>query len=646
MYCKKCGCKNEDMANFCKKCGTPLKNNTLETSPDDPLQQTKKSPDLRKIFAAAGIILIILAVITAAVIAISMDRKEKRYEEHLKAGNKYLEEEDYEKAEVCFNEALDIDPKQADPYIGLTDVYIALEDYEKAEEILICAENTADSVSIQKYSTKIQTVKKLINIKKEENKSLSHFTWIAEPEIEADDIFYTAMGDDGRHSLNELYQQFMSPYAIIQKGDAYGLIDMDGNMKGGMDYKSISGWNGIYLLTRITPQYEDLYQNDWDLYYLDSDLEDEFVPAQGVGCGVGFYAYYYYDGLRLAKSYLSPRSELTAAIPVKQSSGIIGEETIIGFGWPETLPGSYAVYHNQLVSEFIYDECGASSEGLLAVCKDGKWGYVDEDGKTVIPLEYDPTWEQALPLCSDSSPSAEKSYCYAASDGYVTLCKDGEWELRDLNGEIVIAPGIFEKIRPVYEDRCWVKKDGKWGVIELSYNFETVNPEDDESDDDHPEDILMDRSAFQDAVDSEQVLEYLVDDFDGDGTNEAFGITGILETPAHFATDVKIYFVSSDNQISLLEEDTYGSMNGLYEETPYKFLAWEQHAGGSGKTSYIYGVRDGNAYEFQISGQYRMFDQEGDKFVGYTIDDSQGFNDYIASYFKFDKNTKEFVVTD
>lgn len=41
-----------------------------------------------------------------------------------------------------------------------------------------------------------------------------------------------------------------------------------------------------------------------------------------------------------------------------------------------------------------------------------------------------------------------------------------------------------------------------------------------------------------------------------------------------------------------------------------------------------------------------MFDQEGDKFVGYTIDDSQGFNDYIASYFKFDKNTKEFVVTD
>lgn len=40
-----------------------------------------------------------------------------------------------------------------------------------------------------------------------------------------------------------------------------------------------------------------------------------------------------------------------------------------------------AIWHNEeLVTDFVYDECGSSSCGLLDVCKDGKWGYIDDFG--------------------------------------------------------------------------------------------------------------------------------------------------------------------------------------------------------------------------------------------------------------------------
>ena len=51
-------------------------------------------------------------------------------------GNKYLTESDYEQAIVAFNKVIELDPKQADAYIGLTQVYVETSDFEKAVQIL------------------------------------------------------------------------------------------------------------------------------------------------------------------------------------------------------------------------------------------------------------------------------------------------------------------------------------------------------------------------------------------------------------------------------------------------------------------------------------------------------------------------------
>ena len=119
------------------------------------------------------------------------------------------------------------------------------------------------------------------------------------------------------------------------------------------------------------------------------------------------------------------------------------------------------------MTDFIYEECGSESDGLLAVMQDGKWGYVNTEGEVVIPIEYDGSWKGLSFNDPATGELKEMDYCYAFSGGYVPVCKDGEWELKDTEGNTVILAGTFEEIRPVQDGRCWVKKDGKWGVIEL-----------------------------------------------------------------------------------------------------------------------------------------------------------------------------------
>ena len=65
------------------------------------------------------------------------------------------------------------------------------------------------------------------------------------------------------------------------------------------------------------------------------------------------------------------------------------------------------------MTDFIYEECGSESDGLLAVMQDGKWGYVNTEGEVVIPIEYDGSWK-GLPFNDPATGELkEMDYCYA-----------------------------------------------------------------------------------------------------------------------------------------------------------------------------------------------------------------------------------------
>lgn len=288
------------------------------------------------------------------------------------------------------------------------------------------------------------------------------YDWAVQPTIEAEDIYYLADYPNMQHALNTLSKQADNSRAVIEKDGQLGIIDLNGTMLTEFAYKEMADFGENYMMISTVPQYSEDY-GDWDIYWL---APDGTITADVGNGALDFSLYYYYQGSRQRAG--SGPEEAQEIIPVQESSSYIDYPTS---DFLRELDNSrYALDNNgSLVTDFIYDECGSLSDGLFAVCQDGKWGYVNEQGTVVIPLEYDASWKEypIFNMSTSRSTNNVKDYCYAASDGYVVLCRGDAWELRDTNGNVVIPEGEFEALRPVFDGRCWAKKDGKWGVIEV-----------------------------------------------------------------------------------------------------------------------------------------------------------------------------------
>lgn len=91
-------------------------------------------------------------------------------------------------------------------------------------------------------------------------------------------------------------------------------------------------------------------------------------------------------------------------------------------------------------------------ENLLRVRKDGKWGLINLDGKTVSPCEYD-----------------EIQVLKGVAGDFV-IGKEGKKGIVDSNGKTIIDPQ-YEEILPLGEDYkvgYIVKKEGNYGIINSS----------------------------------------------------------------------------------------------------------------------------------------------------------------------------------
>lgn len=469
MRCNQCGKENKDGARFCAFCGAALTEPIPEKIPETSEKTGKKKK--KKWWILVLLLLLFSAIIIAVLLAVRGKDPKRQYEKYIKDGERYIEELEYAKAETAFLNAIDIEPKKIKPYVQLADVYIVQEKYEDAKDILDKANDVIDKLEEEepekaeeeeKYKEEIQDrlddVEEIIH-------SEEDFDWVVEPTIEADDIYYTRDFDVDRKTLNELNLQIMGEYAVIQKDGNLGLIDMDGKMKGGMDYLEIYSFDGELIL--------------YDADHMFLLRGDEIVETGGTS--------YWYFALYLANGQLEllqlmdyeglvskPCDPIDRVIPLPEYHGDYEIELPMDVMRPK-----YAICNKgELVADFIYDECGTENNGLLAVKQNGKWGYADTSGKIVVPIEYDSSWDNYFLDLSGERAGKFKEYCYAATEGYVPLRKGNAWSLADTSGNIVIPEGVFEAIRPVYDGKCWVKKDGKWGVIALGKEVQEEKTED------------------------------------------------------------------------------------------------------------------------------------------------------------------------
>jgi hypothetical protein len=97
----------------------------------------------------------------------------------------------------------------------------------------------------------------------------------------------------------------------------------------------------------------------------------------------------------------------------------------------------YEVYYQcEVVSRF--------SEGLAAVKKDGKFGYINLEGALIIDLLYD--------------------YAHSFQEGVASVEIGGLWGLIDKNGNSM-TDFVFEKLGSSFEGMIWCKVNGVFGFI-------------------------------------------------------------------------------------------------------------------------------------------------------------------------------------
>lgn len=592
MKCAYCGAENKEDARFCGKCGKPMEQvekAIYENRPEDTAEnslvevpmaagagQQKKR---RRWPIITGIIVLLAAVGTAGILVVRNMQVKRQYNEYTSSGGRYLEELDYEKAEDSYLTAIEIDPKQPDPYRNLIQMYAEQGKYTKAVETAEKAEAALSEGDRQEFEDIIDEWKDVID-----------YTWIVAPEIEAEDIYYTKSNVYENNSLNGLNRQYMSEYAVIRMDTGLGLIDMNGEIVTDNSYEIIYEEGEWFVLQLEQAVYDTDIGTDCQTYAMKTDGGEIIACPYGIGGGSTDAFYWYQDQLksiwdRTSASYLKIDGT-KGTFPVQNSDELCPENdnyTVYtdNIRWWSSLSGKYAICsEGRLASEFEYDKCGSESEGLLAVEKDGKIGYISTDGKEVIPIEYDASWKQYYSYGNNEVP-----FAYAVSEGYLPLVKDGMWEMRDTENNVVILPGVFEEIRPVYEGKCWVKKEGKWGVIGLG-NINTADSGNQSTTDEaysENTDGLMQMSEeeildFLGNQTGKQPYSYRYDDFTGKGD---YGIIALYTITNDLMTNTNCEVWYSDGetaeQLYLWEDNNRNSHCVFYPELWYKNDAGEQY---------------------------------------------------------------------
>lgn len=176
-------------------------------------------------------------------------------------------------------------------------------------------------------------------------------------------------------------------------------------------------------------------------------------------------------------------------------------------------------------------------------------------------------------------------------------------------------------------------------AIELTL-FDEYSPQGD-----LPDGIRL-KQAFSSETGSEETLYFTCDDFDSDGIMEAFGMTGTDD--GYDLNNVKIYYITPEGVVSCIDTIAklydYGGIypgmnwNLVMDTGTDKFL---KVGGISGQETWLYGVRDGAAYQPEVSGEHADFLKlEDGRYIGQPHDG--GEESYII-YYGYDPVSGEFI---
>ncbi len=111
-----------------------------------------------------GLITVLVIAVVAVFIYVS-GRQDRKLKEALQLAEKYLNELDYEKAVAAYEDAINIDPKCLDAYIGIADIYVAMADESER--------NNDYETAIKDCDSSLETLNQALNQENDDSETIT-----------------------------------------------------------------------------------------------------------------------------------------------------------------------------------------------------------------------------------------------------------------------------------------------------------------------------------------------------------------------------------------------------------------------------------------------------------------------------------------
>lgn len=315
-----------------------------------------------------------------------------------------------------------------------------------------------------------------VNLSSQEDSKAENlpYKWLIEPTVDADNII---VFDGGQVNPDKVENTAYKKCVVYKDDGKYGFMDYKGNKIVQAEYDDyFFCWCGeIVLFNR------EIDENSKEKYTKTCTLTDSLQPVSRFTQHENDQTRYYYSEEKnevyaVNADGSNPQKYTDKKAVVVQSANITFEEREQDGEKKEvvakidSVSNIYGIYkEGKLVAPIEYADayCPAfKSAGSTGIClkKDGKWGYLTINGDVLIDFNCDGVASSYNGSLMDNDIDLHP---YLFNGEFVPIVRDGRAGYYNSRGEEVVPIGEFEQARPIYNGRGWVKKDGRWGVINL-----------------------------------------------------------------------------------------------------------------------------------------------------------------------------------
>lgn len=270
----------------------------------------------------------------------------------------------------------------------------------------------------------------------------------------------------GKEVIPCIYQwalSFSEGLAKVQKDEKWGFVDKNGKVVVPIQYDEVGNFKEGLAYVKKDGKYGYIDKNGEIIIPFIYEWADDFSEGL-VGVGIDF----------------EEEKEVTYFVhwegwgePPPNAGKTITEIQIV-----KTRKYGFIDKDGNTVVPFNYEVVWGFSEGYANVRSNFGWGYVDKNGEEVIPCQYVYAWE-----FKDGLARAEKGdkwgyidkkgaevipFIYGTtekfSEGLACVSKEGKFGFIDRNDNTVV-PFMFDHAMGFSEGVAWVNKDGLYGVI-------------------------------------------------------------------------------------------------------------------------------------------------------------------------------------